>query len=128
MKREYVKPMMSGERFVANEYVAACWYGNCNITGNVYLDTNGNGVYDEETDKWKYYNIACYNNAQFDIQGVDNGYDEQSDFLNAFVVKKTGGYMGIPAKTEVTPVFYYNGQHVSTLDAIVKDTKRPNHS
>lgn len=29
MKREYVKPVIESEEFVANEYVAACWYIYC---------------------------------------------------------------------------------------------------
>ncbi len=29
MKREYVKPVMEGEAFVANEYIAACWTVSC---------------------------------------------------------------------------------------------------
>ena len=28
--KTYVKPMMESEAFVANEYVAACWYVSCN--------------------------------------------------------------------------------------------------
>lgn len=36
MKRAYVRPTMVGERFVANEYVAAC-----GDKGKVYLETNG---------------------------------------------------------------------------------------
>lgn len=47
MKREYVKPVMQGEAFVANEYVAACWKINCNVPdGYGYQDNNGNGQYD----------------------------------------------------------------------------------
>lgn len=47
MKRAYVRPTMVGERFVANEYVAACWKINCNVPlGYGYIDKNGNGVYD----------------------------------------------------------------------------------
>ena len=51
MKREYVKPMMVGEQFVPNEYIAACGETNkvykftCNggggAYGDVYLETNG---------------------------------------------------------------------------------------
>ena len=29
MKKEYVKPVIESEEFVANEYVAACWYIYC---------------------------------------------------------------------------------------------------
>lgn len=51
MKRAYVRPTMVGERFVANEYVAACgdsgkvYKFECNagdgMPGNVYQETNG---------------------------------------------------------------------------------------
>lgn len=29
MKKEYVKPVIESEEFVANEYVALCWTGYC---------------------------------------------------------------------------------------------------
>lgn len=51
MKRAYVRPTMVGERFVANEYVAACgdkgkvYKFKCDAgggkSGKVYLETNG---------------------------------------------------------------------------------------
>lgn len=51
MKRTYVRPTMVGERFVANEYVAACGDSGtvynfvCNagegVPGEVYQETNG---------------------------------------------------------------------------------------
>lgn len=47
MKRAYVRPTMVGERFVANEYVAACWKINCNVPlGYGYIDNNGNKKFD----------------------------------------------------------------------------------
>ena len=47
MKRAYVRPTMVGERFVANEYVAACWRINCNVpNGYGYIDNNGNSRFD----------------------------------------------------------------------------------
>lgn len=60
MKRAYVRPTMVGERFVANEYVAACgdsgkvYKFNCNAGDKnlwdypykVYVDSNKNGIYD----------------------------------------------------------------------------------
>lgn len=47
MKRAYVRHTMVGERFVANEYVAACWKINCNVPdGYGYIDKNGNGWFD----------------------------------------------------------------------------------
>lgn len=47
MKRAYVRPTMVGERFVANEYVAACWKIKCNVPdGYGYIDNNGNSKFD----------------------------------------------------------------------------------
>lgn len=43
MKREYVKPVMMGEAFVANEYVASCYKINCNVPGTGYLWAESNG-------------------------------------------------------------------------------------
>ena len=52
MKRAYVRPTMVGERFVADEYVAACWKINCNVpTGYGYIDKNGNGRFDRGDEK-----------------------------------------------------------------------------
>lgn len=31
MKKEYVRPMMMGEKFLPNEYVAACWGVGCSV-------------------------------------------------------------------------------------------------
>lgn len=50
MKREYVKPVMMGEAFVANEYVATCYSGKCDITGRNFYewnDKNNNGKVDQ---------------------------------------------------------------------------------
>lgn len=55
MKRAYVRPTMVGERFVANEYVAACgdkgtvYKFKCDAgggkSGSVYLETNGKNTH-----------------------------------------------------------------------------------
>lgn len=53
--REYVRPMMTGETFATNEYVAACWYIACDygqgdnwhrdpIDRNLYHNTNSDGT------------------------------------------------------------------------------------
>ena len=52
MKRAYVRPTMVGERFVANEYVAACGGGtvykfNCDAPGGpLYYYPNSDGMVD----------------------------------------------------------------------------------
>lgn len=144
MRKEYVKPVMQGECFAANEYVSACWYGQCNVSGEVYVDNNANRQYDEDVDTYKYTNTAC--KEQFAITGIDNGFDEAGQLVNAFVVGEhtewvqhgyweIGGMkFPIPGKgewvtqTEVTPVYHFGTQHVSTIDSIQKDKQRPNHS
>lgn len=141
MRKEYVKPIMQGEYFAANEYVSACWYGQCNVSGKVYVDSNGNRKYDDGVDSYKYTNDAC--KEQFEITGIDNGFDEAGQLVNAFVVGEHSkwvqtGYVEIfghkvptgewVTETEVTPVYHFGTQHVSTIDSIQKDKQRPNHS
>lgn len=77
MKRAYVRPTMVGERFVANEYVAACSdteYGKYKFTcdagggvsGDVYRESNGKpgfqkgyGLFGYGGDEWLGGYHAC---------------------------------------------------------------------
>ena len=77
MKRAYVRPTMVGERFVANEYVAACGdteYGKYKFTcdagggvsGDVYRESNGKpgfqkgyGLFGYGGDEWLGGDHAC---------------------------------------------------------------------
>ena len=59
MKMRWEEPRIEVQKFIPNEYVAACYYGNCNISGEVFMDTNHNGQYDVEGDEYKYTNDAC---------------------------------------------------------------------
>lgn len=56
MKREYVKPVIESEEFVANEYVAACWYFTCVDGGKgKYISDNAptsDRDRDPFTEKW----------------------------------------------------------------------------
>lgn len=38
MKKEYMKPVMEAEAFVANEYVAACWLVTCDRLGDDHIN------------------------------------------------------------------------------------------
>ena len=41
--KKYVKPMMEGQMFVANEYVAQCWKIKCNVPYGIgFYDNNNN--------------------------------------------------------------------------------------
>ena len=59
MKRAYVRPTMVGERFVANEYVAAC-----GDSGKVYKFECNAG------DKWGGYSV--YLNGNDEVAGTDD--------------------------------------------------------
>lgn len=124
MKMRWEEPRIEVQKFIPNEYVAACYYGNCNISGSVYMDSNGNGQYEEGVDRYKYYNTAC----QHDFSVTGQGSPEPK--ANAFVVGKqwvwTGFFEG-HWEESVTPVYNFDDVHVSTMDRI-HTHERPNHS
>lgn len=73
MRREWMEPVIEVQEFVANEYVASCGDGGkvykfeCNAGDRnlwdypykVYIDSNGNGIYDENIDKYLSRYHAC---------------------------------------------------------------------
>lgn len=125
--KNYVKPMMESEVFAANEYISACYSGNCNISGEVYMDTNGNGIYDKGIDQYKYYNSAC--REEF----VVTGQSSPEPKANAFVVGRhwvwdvQGWFDWGHWEEETTPVYIFDDVHVATMDSI-RTHERPNHS
>ena len=71
MKKEYVQPIMSGEQFVPNEYVTACYKIRCRTPNDndrfryLYEDTNGDGKLDagdkELYSSWLgFYDVTSY--------------------------------------------------------------------
>lgn len=95
MKRAYVRPTMVGERFVANEYVAACGdteYGKYEFTcdagggarGDVYVESNGqDGLQKDDeclTPGESYYH-SC---------NVTHYADTNDEFLNGYYVPFDG--------------------------------------
>ena len=50
-RKVWRRPLTEVQKFEANEYVAACYHGVCNISGYVFNDTNGNGQYDPDVDR-----------------------------------------------------------------------------
>ena len=125
MKMRWEEPRVEVQKFIPNEYVAACYYGNCNISGEVYMDTNHNGQYDEGIDRYKYTNDACGHN--FSVTGQDSPQPR----ANAFVVEKEwvwdGLFQGHYEVRSATPVYNFDDVHVSTMDSI-HTHERPNHS
>ena len=118
-KKVYEKPMLISEAFISNEYVAACqnpssYVGYCDISGPVYLDTNGNGIFDPGGDNgdsvWREYtNEACGEKYESTIKPK----------INAFVVSGfesewnwSSGHFEYTWDTAI-PVFNYRNVHVT---------------
>lgn len=68
MKKAYIKPIMENEKFIPNQFIAACenpesYVGYCDISGEVWTDGDGDGKITRKRlggkDKHKYTNTAC---------------------------------------------------------------------
>ena len=94
MKRAYVRPTMVGERFVANEYVAACGdteYGKYKFTcdagggvsGDVYRESNGKPRFQKGYggDEWLGGYHAC---------GTTHEASTTDDFLDGYYIPDSG--------------------------------------
>lgn len=99
MKRAYVRPTMVGERFVANEYVAACGdteYGKYKFTcdagggvsGDVYRESNGKpgfqkgyDLFGHGGDEWLGGYHAC---------GTTHEASTTDDFLDGYYIPDSG--------------------------------------
>lgn len=115
MKKEYVRPVMVAEEFLANEYVAACSATfNCNvdISGTLYKETNDvedlqrtggfsftEGVYRSDTRVTSSYK-SCSN---------DISINKSTTIADGYVY-----VIGVPSSTEnVYLVAAANGEHSS---------------
>ena len=113
MKKEYVRPMMISEAFVANEYVATCYSGVCDVNCDkfyIWDDKNSNGKYDsgESGHKVGDSNWGCKQsfNADGKITPVVWFEYEAVGFLEWDEVPYTGWYFIGPN--------YYNPKETST--------------
>lgn len=51
MKMRWEEPRIEVQKFIPNEYVAACWKIHCNVpTGFGFIDKNNNDQYDRNVD------------------------------------------------------------------------------
>ena len=90
MKRTYVRPTMVGERFVANEYVAACgesgkvYKFECNAPeGKLYYYPNSDGkINGEYTGHGRAIKLGNYNpcGARHEANATDGFYDGFVDY------------------------------------------------
>lgn len=102
MRREWMEPVIEVQKFVANEYVAACgdsgtvYKFKCDAgegTYAVYVDSNNNGKYDLIKDQWLGDYHAC---------GATHDASVRDEFLNGFIHK--------PFSLEYTPVVIWRGE------------------
>ena len=110
MKRAYVRPTMVGERFVANEYVAACGgteYGKykfvCNAgggaEGNVYVESNGQaGLQATGRNRDKCLTGGLFN--YFYACNKTHEADTKDEFLNGYYVPYGGSAQDVIIWTE----------------------------
>lgn len=126
MKKVYVKPELSGEQFLADEYVSACWVGECNISGYVFHDYNKNGLIDWG-DSYIYKNNDC------DHKFIVKTDSDEKPAMNALIFSRSevdetigGYYVEWNHLDDGTPVYWGEGSHVTT--SLRKHSKRPNHS
>ena len=99
MKRAYVRPTMVGERFVANEYVAACGdteYGKYKFTcdagggvsGDVYRESNGKPGFQ------KGYGLFGYGGDEglggYHACGTTHEANTTDDFQNGYYIPDGG--------------------------------------
>ena len=121
MKKEYVRPMMAGERFAPNEYVAACgdsgttYLFKCDaggeVSGNVYLETNEvSGLQTErqwiQTGDWPwqgYWQKADQSLGGYHACGETHEADSKDSFLEGYYVPY--------GSSEVTSVIVWRGTH-----------------
>ena len=109
MKKTYVTPMMVGERFLPNEYVAACgdsgtvYKFTCDagggVSGDVYLETNGQpGLQTSGRNRDSY--LSGYHAC-----GTTHEAESTDEFLDGYYVT-TNGWGTI---TSTTPVIVWRG-------------------
>ena len=119
MKKQYVSPMMVGERFEANEYVAACgdsgvvYKFTCDagsgVVGGVYLETNGvDGLQTERKwvqtgeQRWDGYYVSRDTYlSRYEACGTTHEAESTSSFLNGYYVPED--------TSEVVPVIVWRG-------------------
>ncbi len=121
-KKVYEKPMLISEAFISNEYVAACqnpssYVGYCDISGDVYLDTNGNGIFDPggsngDSVRSLYTNRACGEKYESTIKPEINAFVVRG-FKSKWVFDHfLSGHYEYTWDTAI-PVFNYNNVHVT---------------
>lgn len=134
MKKEYIKPIIEGEEFIANEYVAACWTVWCNVPyGYAYFEKNGVEGYQKGEDEYIVGPVIGD-----DVTHTAKGIDAEGPKANAMYQNLKKGGLFTPDTPEGDPyeVFYWQlppqhwgdtGHHFSKVSD-AKWEKNPNAS
>lgn len=103
MKKEYVRPMMMGEKFLPNEYVAACGDQNkvykfqCDATGGtlgyVYQETNGKPGLQIVGDT-----LLTGLGGGYHACGKTHEAPTSDEFLDGYYIVSEGGVAAVPVK------------------------------
>lgn len=134
MKKEYVTPTMVGERFSADEYVAACVTGTiqCAYPGaSPNAQDDGTATFKDNEGKW---HGSCGENAPISFDGgTGRGYEMRNGKIdyNRPIYDITGYKLVPDSYTNVSwtstdgNLFYH---HKGRLIITNIDDNRPNHS
>lgn len=134
MKKEYVTPTMVGERFSADEYVAACVTGTiqCAYPGDSpNAQDDGTATFKDSEGKW---HGSCGENALISFDsGTGRGYEMRNGKIdyNRPIYDITG-YKLVPDRytnvlwtsTDGNLIYHHKGRLIITNI----DDNRPNHS
>lgn len=104
MKKEYVKPVIESEEFVANEYVAACWNVHCTLHNGNFLSCG-----QEDWSIKGYDSIEAYikdnpDRHPYIHNDMDTNYEESGKYYHI-------GSLNLHHELLITPYKEYNPKH-----------------
>ena len=136
-RKEYSKPFMFVERFIPNDFVAACYHVDCKTDARngyylyVYLDSNNNGELDRD-DELVHYTGTRFRGCGVTHTGVISDVDLQFNGFVSTLDKNNTSWM-----QQVTRVYVWD-QHTTQYGDIHvcynptaaerQDASRPNAS
>lgn len=116
MKKEYIKPLMDSEMFIANEYIATCWDVRC-----LYKDIN--------LSTCKYNDEEYLKNHHINGLNLKEALSKDYDFMHIGIVSE---YHKVQISTfqftEEDPSKYYHETGVPTVHHEVYFVENPNAS
>lgn len=90
--REYVRPMMTGETFAPNEYVAACWTVACKVGNGDYGNYAPYRWWGRDWSRWggdEPYGSKCHDHTGSCSQAVNNQFNVAEDGTVSFYAESS---------------------------------------